>query len=125
MEENKRKEIEVSKVVLPVLEEGEKNREKSNFHEDIHKLLDLKITMSANLGEKCLTVGEINEIRVGSVIEVDRIPGHMMEIQVGNEPLALGEIIPMENKFGLVISEVIADGKNKMLKKMNRNGEID
>ena len=47
-----------------------------------------------------------------------------MEIQVGDEPLALGEIIPMENKFGLVISEVL-DGKKEILKKMNRNGEID
>lgn len=115
---------EISSIEFPDFAGG-KNEKKILFvPEEISKLADIKISVIAQLGAKEATVGEIEKYKEGDILEVERTPGHMVDIFVGQEKIAIGEIIPMENNFALVISEV-SDVNGDFLRNIRKNGEIE
>lgn len=115
---------EISSIVFPDFA-GDKNKKNKLFvPEEIAKLAELKISVIAQLGVKEASVGEIEKYKAGDILEVERISGHMVDICVGQKKIAIGEIIPMENNFALVISEVVAENGD-YLKNIRKNGEVE
>jgi flagellar motor switch/type III secretory pathway protein FliN len=104
---------------------GIQNRStKINMKDDIQRLADLKLNVRAVLGKKITSVGEIGEYKLGDIVEVDRIAGHTVDIYVGLQKIALGEIILMDdNNFGLMVSHVL-DEKGEFLKNVRKNGDV-
>ena len=114
--------FEVSSIQLQDFAGEEKS--KAVISEDIERLADLKLDVRALLGTKQATLGEIDGYKVGDILEVDRIAGHSVDVYVGSEKVAVGEVVVMEDKFALVVSEAISN-KGDFLKKVKKNGEVE
>lgn len=101
---------------------NEKN--KKYDQNDIVKLADLMLKVTAQLGISKSTIGEVSNYKVGDSIEVDRMAGHTVDIFIGDEKIAIGEIILMDDNFGLRVTEVVSKN-GEFLKNVKKNGEIE
>ncbi len=74
---------------------------------DLEKLFDVPVKVSAILGRSKMPVAELLKLDVGSVVELDRKVGEAIEIYVNNRLVARGEVVLVENKLGVTMTEII------------------
>ncbi|MBL4645611.1 MAG: flagellar motor switch protein FliN [Hyphomicrobiales bacterium] len=74
---------------------------------DLEKLFDVPVKVSAILGRAKMPVSELLKLDVGSVVELDRKVGEAIEIYVNNRLVARGEVVLVENKLGVTMTEII------------------
>lgn len=74
-------------------------------------LLRIKVPVVVTLAEKRQPVGRIVELGPGSIIQFDKSCEEMLELGVGDRPLALGEAVKVGDKFGLRIMSIILPGE--------------
>ncbi|MFN0074237.1 MAG: flagellar motor switch protein FliN, partial [Chloroflexota bacterium] len=70
-------------------------------------LLDVPLQVSVELGRTRLTVTEILSLRVGSVLELDKMAGEPGDVLVNGTLIARGEVVVVDEKFGIRIVEVL------------------
>ena len=70
-------------------------------------LLDVPLQVSVELGRTRLTVSEILALRVGSVLELDKMVGEPGDVLVNGTLIARGEVVVVDEKFGVRIVEVL------------------
>jgi flagellar motor switch protein FliN/FliY len=70
-------------------------------------LLDVTVTMTAELGHKTLPLAEILKLGVGSVVELDRFVGEPVDLSVKGVILARGEVVVVEDRFALRVKEIM------------------
>jgi flagellar motor switch protein FliN/FliY len=73
-------------------------------------LADIKVRLSVEVGSVSMTVAEIMDLREGSVIELDRQVDQLIDINVNGTLVARGEVVPVKNKFGVRIAEIVSNG---------------
>jgi flagellar motor switch protein FliN/FliY len=71
---------------------------------------DVPITLTANLGQTSMLVGEIMELRHGSVVELDRAPGDAIDLLANGELIARGEVIVIDERFGVRVTSLVNEG---------------
>lgn len=71
-------------------------------------LLDVKLPVAIELGRTTLPIAEILEWTQGSVIELDKLAGEPVDLLVNNKLVARGEVVVIDEKFGLRITALIA-----------------
>lgn len=69
-------------------------------------LADIPIEASVELGRTKLTLREIMELAEGSIISLDRFAGEPLEVKVGGQTVAIGEVIAVDDCYGIRIAEV-------------------
>ncbi len=74
----------------------------------ISVLLDLSLPISIELGRTKMTVQEILRLGRGSVIQLDRLAGEPIDIYVGDRRFAEGEVVVIDEHFGIRITRVLA-----------------
>jgi flagellar motor switch protein FliN len=77
----------------------------------IDLLLDVQFEVSVELGRSQMTVRDVLALRSGSVIELDRLAGEPVDILVNGTLIARGEVVVVDEKFGVRITEVISKAK--------------
>ena len=70
-------------------------------------LMNVALQVTARLGCCTMTIGEILEIGAGSVIELDRASDEPVDLIVNGKPVARGQIVAVDEKFGVRITELI------------------
>jgi flagellar motor switch protein FliN/FliY len=79
-------------------------------------LVDVPIKVTVELGRSQMTVQEILGLEKGSVIELDRIAGDPVDVFVNDYLIAKGEVVVVDDNFGVRITKIIAShslvGKN-------------
>jgi flagellar motor switch protein FliN/FliY len=70
-------------------------------------LSDVKVNVSVRLGQTHMTIAEILKLGEGSVIELDSLAGDPVDILVNNKVIAKGEVIVIDENFGIRITEII------------------
>ena len=79
----------------------------------LDQLRDVPIEISVQLDRKRLKVSEILEFREDSVIELSRSAGENVDLLMDGEPVGSGEIVVIEDKMGLRITDLRAsDGRD-------------
>lgn len=73
-------------------------------------LADIKVRLSVEVGNVSMTISEIMALREGSVVELDRQVDQLIDINVNGTLVARGEVVPVKNKFGVRIAEVVSNG---------------
>jgi flagellar motor switch protein FliN/FliY len=71
-------------------------------------LLDLSLPVSIELGRTKMTVQEILRLGRGSVIQLDRLAGEPIDIYVGDRRFAEGEVVVIDEHFGIRITRVLS-----------------
>lgn len=107
---------EVSPVSLMGLEDfaGKRNKA-SKAH--IDTVSDISIELGVKLGKASITLGDVKQLKVGDVLEVEKNLGHKVDVYLSNMKVGIGEAIVMDEKFGIIISEIEADKKQAALMK--------
>ncbi len=69
-------------------------------------LADIPIEATVELGRTKLTLREIMDLADGSIISLDKFAGEPLEVKVGGQTVAIGEVIAVDDCYGIRISEV-------------------
>jgi flagellar motor switch protein FliN/FliY len=83
------------------------DRDKSFELRPIDAVYDVPVTISAILGTARLPVNELLKLTRGSVIELDRHVGDAIDIMVNNRLVAKGEVIILEEKVAITLTDVV------------------
>ena len=76
----------------------------SNISQDIFN--NIPIQVSAELGRCVLTLEDLKNLTEGSLIEFDRFIGESLDLVVNGEIIAKGEVVSVDNKFGLKLKSI-------------------
>ena len=71
--------------------------------------LDLPLSLSLELGRAKMTVREILDLEPSSIVKLGRSTGEGVDIRADNKPLMRGEIVVIEDRAGVRISEILTD----------------
>ncbi len=74
-------------------------------------IMDVVLNVSVELGRARMTVRQILELDQDSVIELDRLAGEVVDVFVNDHLIARGEVVVVDDKFGVRISELISPTK--------------
>jgi len=72
-------------------------------------LMDINVKVTAVLGKTEIFLRDLLEMGVGSVIQLDKFESEPVELMVNNKLVARGEIVVVDEKFGVKITETISD----------------
>ncbi len=76
---------------------------------DIRKLRDVPVRISAVLGYKKMTIAELIEMESGAVLMLDKRVGEPIDLHVNDRLVARGELIVVDGKLGISITEIIKE----------------
>jgi len=79
---------------------------------DLEAVFDVPVQVSAVLGRARMEVGELLRMGPGAVLELDRKVGEAIDIYVNNRLVARGEVVLVEDKLGVTMTEIIAADRN-------------
>ena len=79
---------------------------------DLEALFDVPVKVSAVLGRARMPVGDLLKLGPGAVLELDRKVGEAIDIYVNNRLVARGEVVLVEDKLGVTMTEIIKSEKN-------------
>jgi flagellar motor switch protein FliN len=74
----------------------------------INMLMDVNLQFTVELGRTQLPVKQVLELQKGSVVELNRVAGEPVDIYVNEHLMARGEVVVVDDKFGVRITELIA-----------------
>ena len=74
---------------------------------DLEAIFDVPVRVSAVLGRARMDVGELLKLGPGAVLELDRRVGEAIDIYVNNRLVARGEVVLVEDKLGVTMTEII------------------
>jgi len=74
---------------------------------DLEAIFDVPVRVSVILGRSKIPVAELLKMDIGTVVELDRQVGEAIEIYVNDRLIARGEIVLVENRLGVTMTEII------------------
>jgi flagellar motor switch protein FliN len=77
---------------------------------DLRRLSAVPVDLSVEMGRTRMTVGETLELRQGSIITLNRMAGEPVDLLVNGTPIARGEVVVIDEQFGLRVTEVLGSG---------------
>jgi flagellar motor switch protein FliN/FliY len=80
---------------------------------DLRRLSDVPIDLTVEIGRARMTVGETLELRQGSIVTLNRMAGEPVDLLVNGTPIARGEVVVIEEQFGVRITDVLGDGSDQ------------
>ncbi len=78
-----------------------------NTAADLEAVFDVPVRISVVLGRARIPVANLLKMDVGTVVELDRQVGEAVEIYVNERLVARGEIVLVENRLGVTMTEII------------------
>ncbi|HUU39809.1 MAG TPA: flagellar motor switch protein FliN [Desulfatiglandales bacterium] len=75
---------------------------------DLDLILDIPLDVSVELGRVKILVNDLLQLGQGSVIELDKQVGAPVEIYVNKKLVARGEVVVMEERFGIRVTDIIS-----------------
>ena len=75
---------------------------------DIDFILDLPLTVTVELGKTKMMISELLQLGQGSVVELTKFAGEPMEVFVNNRLIARGEVVVVNEKFGVRLTNVVS-----------------
>jgi flagellar motor switch protein FliN/FliY len=74
---------------------------------NIDLLMNVSLAVSAELGRCTMRVCDVLKIAKGSIVELDRVAGGPIDVLVNNRLVARGEVVAVDDRFGVRVTEVI------------------
>jgi flagellar motor switch protein FliN/FliY len=78
---------------------------------NISLLLDVQLRVTVELGRTKMQLRQVLELQQGSVVELDRLAGDPVDIYINERQFARGEVIVVDDKFGVRITELVSSRK--------------
>ncbi|SOE01454.1 flagellar motor switch protein FliN [Caenispirillum bisanense] len=74
---------------------------------DLEAVYDIPVQVSAVLGKSSMQVNQLLKLGRGAVVELDRKVGEAIDIYVNNRLVARGEVVVVEDRLGITMTEII------------------
>ena len=74
---------------------------------DLAPVFDVPVNISAVLGKAHMSVAQLLQLNRGSVLQLDRKVGEAIDIFVNNRLVARGEVVVVEDRLGVTMTEII------------------
>jgi flagellar motor switch protein FliN/FliY len=106
MDEQAEAEAQAETVELEELQEeapitGEEKRK-------LDAILDIPVTISMEVGRSHISIRNLLQLNQGSVVELDRVAGESLDVLVNGTLIAHGEVVVVNDKFGIRLTDVIS-----------------
>lgn len=79
---------------------------------DVEAIYDIPVQISAVLGRSTMQVSQLLKLGRGAVVELDRKVGEAIDIYVNNRLVARGEVVVVEDKLGITMTEIVKSDRN-------------
>lgn len=86
--------------------------------QDIHRVLDIPVQLSVELGRKKVPIKQVLQLAQGSIVELDALAGEPMDVLVNGYLVAQGEVVVVNNRFGIRLTDVVTPSER--LRRVNR-----
>ena len=77
---------------------------------DLEAVFDVPVTVSAVLGKSGMEVSQLLKLGKGTIVELDRKVGEAIDIYVNDRLVARGEVVLVEERLGITMTEIIKAG---------------
>lgn len=104
---NAREPVKIQPAQFQQLEDERIVLEKKN----INLIMDVPLQVTVELGRSCKLIKDILEFSPGSIIELDKLAGDPVDILVNGKHIAKGEVIVIDESFGVRITDIIHPSK--------------
>jgi len=84
----------------------------SNPTKDLEAVYDIPVQISAVLGKATMQVSQLLKLGRGAVVELDRKVGEAIDIYVNNRLVARGEVVVVEDRLGVTMTEIIKSDRS-------------
>lgn len=85
---------------------GNESGQKEKY--DLDLILDIPLDVSVELGRVRMLVNALLQLGQGSIIELDKSVGEPLEIYINQRLIAKGDVVVMDDKFGIRVTDVIS-----------------
>jgi len=75
---------------------------------NLDAILDVPVTISMEIGRTRINIRNLLQLNQGSVVELDRLAGEPMDVLVNGTLIAQGEVVVVNEKFGIRLTDVIS-----------------
>ena len=79
---------------------------------DLEAVYDIPVQVSAVLGKSTMEVARLLRLGKGAVVELDRKVGESIDIYVNNRLVARGEVVVLDDRLGITMTEIIKTGNS-------------
>ena len=80
--------------------------------QDLEAVYEIPVRVSAVLGTATMQVNQLLKLGRGAVVELDRKVGEAIDIYVNNRLVARGEVVIVDDKLGITMTEIIKTDQN-------------
>lgn len=92
-------------------EEEEKAQETEKPTTEMEALMDVQVEITAVLGMSNMPISQILKLGRGAVVELNRSVGEDIEVHANNRLVAMGEVIVVDDRLGVTMTEIIKTGQ--------------
>jgi flagellar motor switch protein FliN/FliY len=76
--------------------------------QNLNRILDIPLVLSAQLGSTRMLIKDMLQLGPGSIVELDKLAGEPLEVLVNERLVARGEVVMVNEKFGIRLTDVIS-----------------
>jgi len=96
--------VEVSAVSFEEIQKGESPKPTL----DLDFILDIPLSLSVELGRNRMLISELLQLGQGSIVELSKLAGEPMDVFVNQRLIARGEVVVVNEKFGVRLTDIIS-----------------
>ena len=98
----------VRPVELDDFNEGSNKPLSGDESRKLDAILDIPVTISMEVGRTQISIRNLLQLNQGSVVELDRLAGEPLDVMVNGTLIAHGEVVVVNDKFGIRLTDVIS-----------------
>ena len=110
--------IAKQQVTAPIFEQFSGGVQKTGINNDIDMILDIPVQLTVELGRTKIAIKNLLQLAQGSVVELDGLAGEPMDVLVNGCLIAQGEVVVVNDKFGIRLTDIITPSER--LRKLKR-----
>jgi flagellar motor switch protein FliN/FliY len=80
----------------------------TSHDQNLNRILDIPLVLSAQLGNTRMLIKDLLQLGPGSIVELDKLAGEPLEVLVNERLVARGEVVMVNEKFGIRLTDVIS-----------------
>ncbi|MEA2150915.1 MAG: flagellar motor switch protein FliN [Solirubrobacteraceae bacterium] len=78
------------------------------MQDDLQRLHDVPVELAVEIGRTRMTIGETLALGPGSIVSLNRLAGEPVDLLVNGRPIARGEVVVVDEEFGLRVTEILS-----------------
>ena len=82
------------------------------MEDELQRLHDVPVELAVEIGRTRMTIGETLALGPGSIVSLNRLAGEPVDLLVNGRPIARGEVVVVDEEFGLRVTEIVSTPSN-------------